>query len=221
MKAFIIFKDRVTYGQRCVLSMIRSGLEPVVVDQGSTWPQALDWLDDMEQDGFTVLHRGKGHPRDLGYWDPFIDACGDQRYIVTDPDVVPSDICPRDWPGRLSLLLDDHPEIVKAALGLRIDNLPDHYGRKEQVIKWEEQFWKEQIEAGVYSAPVDTTLAMYRERSTFVMQPGARMGHPYVADHLAWHENFDDLPQEIRYYYEHAEPGIAHWAARGYSAWGN
>lgn len=221
MKAFLILRDRVSYARRCMTSMMAAGLEPVIVDHGSTWPEAVAWLAHLEGSGFTVLRRGGGHPRSLWGWPPFDEACGNDRYIVTDPDVVPSETCPRDWPQRLAWLLDKYPVKTKAGLGLRTDNLPEHYSRRQQVINWEAQFWTQFIEDGAYCALLDTTLAMYREGSGFTMDNALRTGFPYVADHLAWHENLDALPEEIAWYYEHAEPGIAHWAARGHSNWGD
>jgi hypothetical protein len=220
VKAFIIFRDRVTYGKQCYQAMQDAGLEPVVVDHGSTWPVALAWLDVLEASGAVVLRRGGGHPRDMWNWEPFCAVRGEDRYVVTDPDVIPSPGCPLDWPSHLETMLDKYPGLAKAALGLRIDNLPDCYSRKQQVTDWENQFWQDELDPGVYRAPVDTTLAMYRERSAFLMD-GIRTGFPYVADHLAWHEDLEELPAETAYYYEHAERGISHWAARGHSAWGN
>ena len=44
MKAFVIFRDRVTYAQQCVAALMIAGLEPVIVDQGSSWPEAVAWL---------------------------------------------------------------------------------------------------------------------------------------------------------------------------------
>ena len=220
MKAYIIFRDRVTYARSCAASMRLAGLDPVIVDHGSTWPAALSWLTKLEQDGTEVLYRGSGHPRLLWEWPPFLDSRGPSRYVVTDPDVIPADRCPLDWPQRLSDLLDEYPGAGKAALGLRIDNLPERYSRRQQVIDWEQQFWQDELEPGVYRAAVDTTLAVYRERSRFELD-GLRTGGLYVADHLAWHENLEQPTPEQAYYYSHAERGIAHWAARGVSAWGD
>jgi len=216
----VIFRDRVTYGRRCVAAMFRSGLDPVVVDHGSTWPDAVDWLDCLACDEIPVLYRGGGHPRELWAWPPFTAARGDDPFLVTDPDVIPAAGCPLDWPQHLLRLLEEYPGMAKAALGLRIDNLPAHYSRRDQVTAWEAQFWTNQIGPGVYGAPVDTTLALYRPGSGFVMD-AIRTGPPYVADHLAWHENLEHPTEESDYYYRHAEPGISHWAARGHSAWGN
>jgi hypothetical protein len=222
VKAFIVLRDRVTYAQACLTAMIRAGLEPVVVDQGSTWPSAVEWLDVLEASFVPVLRRGGGTPQSLWSWEPFREARGDGRYIVTDPDVVPADYCPRDWPARLSSLLDEYPSYHKAGLGLRTDNLPGHYQRLGHVLSWEHQFWQHPLADGVFDAAIDTTLAVYRG----VLEPPAdsgsalRTGPPYMADHLAWHENLDNLPPELAWYYAHMEAGIAYWTVPGKSRWG-
>ena len=223
MKAFIIFRDRVTYAQRCFFALRQADLEVVIVDHGSTWPAALSLLYYWEARGVTVLRRGTGHPRGLWSWQPFRDsACeSGERYIVTDPDVVPSEDCPADWVQHLSLMLDKYPQKLKAGLGLRTDNLPDHYSRKQQVIDWEAKFWQFPIGDGAYGAPLDTTLAMYRGGSGFELDGALRTGFPYVADHLAWHENLENPTDEQRWYYDHAERGMSHWAPKGRSAWGD
>ena len=223
MKAFIIFRDRVTYLHLCVTAMTEAGLEPVIVDQGSTWPLAKDYLTAMEAAGVTVLRRGGGHPRTLWDWEPFRQLCSDDLYVVTDCDVVPSDDCPLDWPKRLYQLLDAYPEYSKVGLGLRLDRIPDTYLRKDHVLKWEQKFWDEPLDDGVYKAPIDTTLAMYRplqERSFDITLNALRTGYPYVADHVAWYEDYDELDEELRWYHEHAEPGISYWTVAGRSTWG-
>lgn len=227
MKAFIIHRDRPTYAHLCVTAMTDAGLNPVIVDQGSTWPPAKDYLAAVETAGVQVLYRDGGHPRSLWYWEPFITACGQDRYAVTDCDVVPSDDCPLDWPQQLSGLLDRHPEYPKAGMGLRLDRIPDTYQRKDHVLKWEQKFWDDPLDgaqlngAHVYKAPVDTTLAVYRPMNGFDISLSAlRTGPPYVADHLAWYEDYADLDEELRWYHEHAEPGISYWTVAGRSAWG-
>ncbi len=225
MKAFIIFRDRVTYAHLCLTAMTEAGLDPVIVDQGSTWPLALDYLKAIRVAGVQVLEHGGGHPRSLWEWEPFIKACGKDRYVVTDCDVVPADECGLDWPQWLGHLLDTYPWADKAGLGLRLDRIPDTYQRKDHVLKWEKQFWenpKYETNPPSYKAAVDTTLALYRpfpERPAFTMQ-AVRSGNPYVADHLAWYEDYAELDEELRYYHEHAEPGISYWTVAGRSAWG-
>ena len=95
----------------------------------------------MESAGTLVLRCGPGrHPRVLWTWEPFRQACGDERYIVTDPDVVPSDDIPGDWPDVLGDALDRSGR-PKAGLSLRLDRIPEHYQRRAKVLDWEAQFW--------------------------------------------------------------------------------
>ena len=223
MKAFIIFRDRVTYARQCAASLAAAGLEVCVADHGSTWPAAVEWLTEMESAGTLVLHCGSGrHPRDLWTWEPFRQACGDERYIVTDPDVVPSSDIPADWPDRLGDALD-RSGMPKAGLSLRLDRIPEHYQRRAKVLEWEAQFWDKPLDGGLFDAVIDTTLALYRplsEQSAFTLT-AVRTPPPYWADHLAWYEDLEDLSPEMSHYHEHAEPGISWWTIPGRSAWGD
>ena len=222
MKAFIIFRDRVTYAHLCLTALTEAGLEPVIVDMGSSWHLAGDWLKAMHAAKVKILLHGGGHPRSLWEWEPFRDLCGADPYAVTDCDVIPSDDCPLDWPVVLQNKLDAHPEYDKAALGLRLDRIPDFYQRKDHVLKWEKQFWETPLGDGTYRAAADTTLAVYRpltERPAFSLN-ALRIGEPYLADHVAWYEDYADLDEELRWYHEHAEPGISYWTVAGRSTWG-
>lgn len=227
MRAFVIHRDRAVYAHLCITALIEANLEPTLVDQGSSWPPALEYLEGLEASGVQVLRRGGGHPRSLWSWQPFIEACGNNRYVVTDCDTIPSDDCPLDWPARLSGLLDRHPEYDKIGLGLRLDRIPGHYPRRDHVLTWEQQYWDSPLDgaqvngAKVYRAPTDTTLAVYPPLTgrSFGMH-ALRTGHPYVADHVAWYEDYGSLDDELRYYHEHAEPGISHWTTPGRSVWG-
>lgn len=222
MKAFIIFRDRVTYARQCLAALQAAGLDVTVVDHGSSWPGALTWLKECEASGVGVLQRGGGHPKQLWDWGPFQEAAGlSERYVVTDPDVVPALGCPADWLEHLGKILDKWP-MPKAGLGLSLDGIPEHYPRRAHVLEWEAQFWQAELADGVYTAAVDTTLALYEPRSltgTHALD-AVRTGPPYVAQHLPWYEDPANLPDDVAYYYEHQE-GIAYWTIGGRSAWGN
>ena len=223
VKAFIIFRDRVSYGSRCATALQQAGLDVCVVDHGSTWPPALAWLDVMEARGCQVLRKGGGHPRELWAWEPFRAACGSGKYVVTDPDVVPDADCPADWVHRLEEIVDKSG-YPKAGLGLRLDRIPEGYHHRDHVLSWERQFWQDElsyVDCTVYRAPIDTTLAVYQplsENTGFSIE-GLRTGPPYMAEHLAWYEDLGNLTPELQYYHEHAEPGISFWTLEGRSAW--
>lgn len=234
MLAFVIFRDRVTYARRCVAALEAAGLDVVVVDHGSTYPQARDWLDqvyhgvadgqDPEADYPDVWWSENRHPRDL--WVPESSIPGklspirmkvgpDERFIVTDCDVVPADDCPDDWPAHLGMLLDENPAAVKAGLGLRTSDLPEHFAQRDQVEVWESAY-QPPIAHPVGARPavwadIDTTVAMYRRFEPFRLGPAIRTSAPYEALHLPWYEDTANLPEEIRFYNDRAEHG--HWRA--------
>lgn len=237
IKAFVIFRDRVTYARQCVGQLLEAGLDVYIVDHGSTYPPAVEWLSRMQsnQSNVTVLTRNENaHPRDLWTWEEWSivlekqinrlhELVGDKdRYIVTDCDVVLHEDCPMDWVDHLDQLLDKHPTTVKAGLGLSLEGIPNTYPYRERVFEWESQWWSRRIcdNPAVYTASVDTTLAMYRsfeECPSFRLDPSIRTGWPYIARHLPWHERIDawainrSKVAELRWYEEHMDPNISHW----------
>lgn len=208
--ALVIFRDRVAYARPCVAALQTAGFDVHIVDHGSTWPPALDWL---EECGLPVYRRGTRHPRDLWTWPQLPSLTGDGRYLVTDPDVLPD--APSDWPTRLHLALDRHPDAVKAGLGLRVDDLPARYEHAEQVRRWEAQHWAWPCGDGLYRAAVDTTLALYRplsEHSGFALGPALRTGSPYLARHLPWYQDSTCPTDETAWYLHNLPVGVSHWA---------
>jgi hypothetical protein len=216
VKAFIIFRDRVTYAKQCIRPLLAAGLDVHVIDHASTWPPALAWLAGLEHAGIAVHYRGaNAYPWQVWEWDVFRSlAWGSEPYLVTDPDVTVSGDCPPDWPARLTQALTAHPAAIKAGLGLRLDRIPAANPRKASILAWESFAWEDAAAPGVFRANVDTTLAVYRpwdQYPLFALGPALRLDHPYVADHLSWYET-QPLTAEQEYYYAHSDPG--HLAAR-------
>jgi hypothetical protein len=134
-------------------------------------------------------------------------------YVYTDPDVVPAANCPADMPAYLLRQLEKYSSIEKIGLGLKIDDLPDHYSNKQKVVAWESKYWKNEVAPGIYNSEVDTTFALYRpftDGKTWVA-PAYRTGEPYVAHHMPWYENSADPGEENLYYVAHSKQGSSHW----------
>jgi hypothetical protein len=216
VKAFIIFRDRVSYAAQCYSALALAGLDVHVVDHNSTWPAAVSWLAALEDAGGPVLRRGENaYPWELWEWRPFQELISTDpgRYVVTDPDVWPSGDCPDDWLDHLSDIADRHPGAVKVGLGLRMDRLPQD-SAAAGTVTWEQAFWRREAEPGVFHANVDTTLALYKpwaEYPVFAFGPALRTGYPYVADHYGYYER-PPLGPELDYYHAHADNG--HTAVR-------
>jgi len=210
---FIITRDRISYAARCWYELsTRADLDIHVVDHGSTYPPMLRWLDALEGRRWVHVHRfADAHPRDLWKWDGLwqLTRDGTRAYLVTDCDVVPDRMCPRDWVARLHEVLTWARTygVRKVGLGLRIDNIPEAYEHRERVQSWESEFWRTPLDKRfsadleawnvavrgfeMYAAPIDTTLALYApltELPGFDITPALRLGFPYVAQHMPWYE---------------------------------
>ena len=94
---------------------------------------------------------------------------------------------------------------------MRIDDLPDHYIHKQDVITWESQFWRKKSSNGFYSAPIDTTFAMHRPGGGHVNANSLRSAPPYLARHLPWYYDLSKPSVEIDYYNKNADQLISNW----------
>jgi hypothetical protein len=218
VKAFVITRDRLTYTRRCVEALLDAGFggDVVLVDHGSTYPPMLDWRDAGGLPfGVEVWADDNRHPRDLWRTGGPIEQCVEpgERYIVTDCDVVPADDCPGDWVAYLGQLLDHNPHAVKAGLGLRTSDLPEHFTHAATVQAWEAKYQPPlAAPVGVWSAvwsDIDTTLAMYRGSGPFRLGPAIRTMAPYEALHLPWYEDTVNPSEEAAFYAAQAVHG--HW----------
>jgi len=140
-------------------------------------------------------------------------------FVVTDPDVVPDELCPSTALEHFASLLERHPEIDKVGFGLRIDDLPSTYAHRAHVIAWESQFWTTEVEPGVYAAPIDTTFALYRPGFGHSNNRALRTGAPFVARHTPWYLDSDNPTYEQTWYVSHADKTVTNWDQTTLPAW--
>ncbi len=55
-----------------------------------------------------------------------------------------------------------HYVLNKVALSIKINDLPDHYRYKHQVIRNEGRWWLEEVEQDIYKADTDTTFSLMK-----------------------------------------------------------
>lgn len=208
----IICRDRLDPLLQLLKWLDSAGYErPVIIDNDSTYPPLVDFLADSKIEAVR-LEQNLGH---LAPWrsDVVQASFGSAGpVVVTDCDVVPDDDCPHDAVERLAEVLLSHADIDKAGLGLRIDDLSNSYGLREEVIEWERKFWEREIAPGVFDAEVDTTFALYRklgESHTTIR--ALRTGAPYVARHLSWYSDSSNPSKEQIYYRQHSDGSTSHW----------
>ena len=211
-------RDRLESLRSLVEWLERAGNAEIwLLDNGSTFEPILDYLASSPHhvrriDG-NLWHTApwlSGLVAALGRHDPI---------VVTDPDVVPDDDCPLDALDYLADVLQGHPEVAKVGLGLRIDDIPTTYQHRDAVIAWERRFWFNEIEPGLFAAPIDTTFAMYRPGVGYVLEPALRTGAPYLARHMGWYEDSSHPTEELVHYRAHADPLTTNWEGDQAPAW--
>jgi hypothetical protein len=202
---FINAKDRVSFLRRQVDLLRRQGYSNLhIIDTGSTFPDMLAYEETV---GLPIYHCEPESNPHLALWNcGILEKSGKAgcAFVYTDCDILPD--CDPDWLQNLYGVLDRHADFPKAGLGLRIDDLPDHYPRKDAVISWEAQFWQRSVEHLLFEADIDTTLALYRPDSAWTMK-ALRTGGNFVARHLPWYSNPAELSPDEAYYFAHMASG--------------
>lgn len=213
---FIPNRDNLERGFRRLLAWLQSAgmTRIVVIDNGSTYEPLLHFYATRPpriEIHFAQRNLGPGAPWSLR----MAGMAMPTRFIVSDPDVVPAPECPRDLVRALHAAADIHQ--AKVGPGLRIDNLPDSYVKKGEVLAAEKPFWTQPEEgnffaAPVFRAPIDTTFALYAPGSgRWPREPHFRLGPPYLMEHVPWYEDSAAALPERDFYRRTATRDWNHW----------
>lgn len=212
---FIISYNRLSYLKSLVAWLEKAGFEKIhIVDNASIYPPLLEYLESTKH----KVHRMDRNYGHLVAWEceKFKDIIDNKNYIVSDCDVLPIEACPLNVTEYFAGILEKYPSITKVGFALKIDDLPDYYAQKQQVLDWEGQFWKKEIVKGLYDASIDTTFALYRP-GIYPNQKkwwkSIRTGAPYVARHLPWYEDLDNPNEEELFYQRSLNNQSSFWSA--------
>jgi len=207
-------RNRVTFLKQLINWYQNAGYKNIVVlDNDSTYQPLLEYY---KESGVKVIYLKKnvGH---LALWKSGVHKqFYKDYYVYTDPDVLPIENCPVDFMQHFITILNKYPNIEKIGFGLKIDDLPDYYAKKDDVIDWEKKHWEVQIEHDVYDAALDTTFALYKPftRGDIWVQNALRTGGNYIARHLPWYENSSNITDEDKYYLNNMKKGASHWIVK-------
>ncbi len=214
----ITCRDRVEPLQQLVSWLETAGYQRIVlVDNDLSYDPLRSYYADTPHQVLR-LGRNLGH---LAVWEAGVLGTLEHNgpFVVTDCDVVPDQRTPHDAVDHFADLLFRYSDVDKVGFGLRIDDLPNSYQFRDDVITWESQFWEDEVESGVYRAELDTTFALYRPTSPKGSLRALRTGPPYVARHLPWYGDSNDPSEEDTYYEAHMTPGVSNWNLRELPKW--
>lgn len=208
---FIICFERVNALKQLVAWLESVGIKKIIfLDNSSSYKPLLRFYENTPYQVLR-LYRNIGHTAPWSL-DIIRILVPDQYYVVTDPDVIPTEYCPKDALLHLAKIHQVFPAYQKVGLGLKIDDLPEHYPLHSEVVIWEKQFWKTELRPGVYEAGVDTTFALYKPFTyRYSLHPSLRTGEPYVARHLPWYVDPNYPTKEEIYYRKRANVNITSW----------
>lgn len=182
----------------------------IIIDNKSSYPPLLDYYKSINYK-VLLLEQNLGF-KSLEQLELYKEI-RKSYFVYTDSDVVPIDECPDDFMEKFLKLLKANFWISKVGFSLKLDDLPNHYDKKNQVIDWESQFFEKKVSGG-YLAPIDTTFALHKPyslistRGIFKM---IRTSYPYEARHMPWYNNSECLSEEELYYIDSVEIGT-HWS---------
>ncbi len=222
---FIVSFNRYTFLKKMMDRLLEMGQRIVVVDNGSTYEPLLRYYDEIgnvvelirlgQNHGYAVMKRL--------FKDPEFSEKYELRskdFMYSDDDVVPIEECPSDFSEKFARVLRKYTKAAKVGFGLKYDDLPESFSSRANVMRVQESYQMEKIhdsEIGLdlYISPIDTTLALGRAG----VEPGwtkhaFRTGFPYLARHLPWYIDSENLSEEDRFYMSAARPKDTHFPHR-------
>lgn len=212
---YIISYNRLSYVRQTIEWLEKYGYNNItIIDNNSDYEPLLHYLSNCKHKvirlkknyGFTVFYKC---PR-------FFFKSRFSYYALTDPDLAPIDDCPGDFVKLFLEIMSKENIITKVGFSLKIDDIPDDYYLKDEVVKWESNFYdnKEYFNGVLcYRAPLDTTFSV---NAPFCMVPrlsnekrAIRTGAPYQLRHLPWYITKRD--NELENYCNTIRTDITNW----------
>lgn len=187
---FIISWNRTETLRLCIERYQKDGYRNIIIlDNASTDKKHLSYLKSLP---YKVYYFEKNYgTRVLYECGLFESIIQNEYYVLTDPDILPIEDCPGNYLEEFYNLLQKHPEKQKIGFSLKIDNLPEDYPFKYEIMRYESIYYDKKIQYKfpIYDAPIDTTFALYRPGGAKDFYEAFRTGYPYTAYHLGWYPN--------------------------------
>lgn len=205
--------NQVSWLRRMVDDLTKSGVaEPMIIDNASTYPGLLEYLDSAPCR--VIRHARNAGPRVAWENEESAEVTRAGYYVVTDSDLGLSSV---DIPAALAdcrRALDRWPELIKAGLSLRVNDLP-MTAIGNRAADWERQFWCRKSRTRSprgHRAAIDTTFALYR--------PGAGWGgyspawrSEHSARHEPWYLLDGEIPDDYRHAIENSDHSQTTWTS--------
>ncbi|WP_295681207.1 hypothetical protein [uncultured Fibrobacter sp.] len=211
---YIISFNRLSLVKQTVEWLKKNGYSNInIVDNCSTYKPLVEYLSSCDckvirmkgNYGHEVVYR---HPR-------FFFIRNFTFFALTDPDLMPVSECPSDFIEVFVKAMFKYPKFPKVGFSLKLDDIPDEYYLKAEVLKWETRFYDNKIECNkvvLYDSRIDTTFAVNAPllfKSRRKKYSGIRTGFPYQVRHLPWYG--EKKSDELEYYLKSVRKDVSNW----------
>lgn len=211
---YLISFNRLSFLKQSVDWLKKYGYRNInIVDNNSDYPPLLEYLKTCD---CNVIRLKKNWGHEVVYKHPrFFFMRNFSFFVLSDPDLTPVSECPADFVEKFVKVMYKYPTFPKVGFSLKIDDLPDTYALKEEVLMWETRLYDNVIEdygVKLYDSKLDTTFAVNAPlifRSYIKKFSGIRVGFPYQARHLPWYG--EKLSEELNYYLKSIRKDVSNW----------
>jgi hypothetical protein len=177
-----------------------------IIDNHSSYLPLLDYY---RKCPYTVFHLDENIGMNALWKTGIYNRFKRDFFVYTDSDVVPIEECPENFLLLFHETLKKHKLARKVGFSLKIDDIPDCYSFREEVIDNEKHFFKHKQDEFLFWAPIDTTFALYRpygkRKHAYFNIEMYRCAFPYMARHIPWYIDSNNPDEENRYYIENAK----------------
>jgi hypothetical protein len=202
---FINNRNRLSTLKNLVDWLVSKNTQIVILDNGSDYPPLIQYYKTLDCQ-VVMLGENMGNSA-LYKWGGYMDYPG-RYFIYTDSDLLPKEDCPSDLVEYLVYSKRQCDGVNKVGASLEIEDIPDFYLFKKDVIDWESKFWLNESGA-YYVAEVDTTFAAYDKLNpagrSHNISNCLRTKRPYVMRHTPWYLDAKNLSDEEDYYIKSAD----------------
>ena len=178
------------------LLRLNKNQEIIILDNDSSYDPLIKWYKEIEDRIDVRYLNNEGH---LAIWSTGIYKELGDYFIYTDSDIELNSNMPYSYQIFMYNLLQKY-EMNKIAFAIKIDDLPDHYRYKNQVIRNESKWWLEQIEQDIYKADTDTTFAFMRNIGDNTYKSLRIARNDFICRHIPFYIDLENLDQEEQYY---------------------
>ena len=211
----IISYNNGIYVDNMVKQLQRYAIKPIIIDNNSSSSKTHAILNDiMHADSAHIVRSNHNYGHMVGFLKPVYDALP-EVFAYTDPDLELNHNLPDDFLMRLSELTKSIA-VFKAGFALALEGhgalkdikfhschyKPIHYEADLSIHEFEARYWINRLHHDtleIYSAPIDTTFAVYRKENYIGdFYSAIRVAGDYSAIHLPWFDHLDLLKNDDR-----------------------